>query len=425
MVGQAFGEYRIVRELGRGRAGVVYLAQGPRNGKAVAVKVPVAQEGEDARVRLDRFLADAQSASALGHPGIATVLAQGVAAGQAYLVTEHLEGSTLRGWLTAHPSAELGQRLTIARKVAAALAAAHDRRIVHGAVRPENVFLVGDDPEAVKLTDFGLGRILGGATAAALAYASPERCRRPERTDLYDDLYAFGCMLYEMVCGRLPFPYTDRDALVAAHLGEPPTPPTALNPALPAGLDRVVLAALCKSAGGRPRNLRTVEESLERVAAGGPEPAGESPWPPARDENVVPRLTPLGHVHLRPRDLRIGGPIASETPARRTPLGQAHRGQGGEPPPPSVPARAAAAHPAVVPPPVLTPAPAVDAAVAAVEEPEPTLPMALPARPRGRRLWWVLGVLAVLAAAAGLFRGLRSHHLEAETPPGAPAPLTR
>jgi serine/threonine protein kinase len=371
----------------------------------VALKLPVAGEGEDARVRLERFLADAEAASGLRHPGIVSVVGHGFTpSGQAYLVTEYLEGATLRGWLAGSVASDLGRRLAIARQLAAAGAAAHDRRIVHGALRPENVFLLGGDSDAVKLTDFGLGRLLQGATVDELAYASPERCRRPQRIDINDDVYAFGCLLYEMVCGRPPFPYRDRDALVAAHLGEPPQPPRSLDGAIPVGLERLILATLCKAPAGRPRSLRLVEEALDRIAGGG----DDGGWSAAREDVAVPRLTPLGHVHLRPRELRTGKPSASETPPRRTPLGQAHLHLRGL----VVDNRGA---------PVETPARAV--APVADEPPPVAVADAAVVDRSGPRLWWLVAVLAVLAGAVLAVRGLRSHALEAT--PSTTAPVTR
>jgi hypothetical protein len=281
----------------------------------------------------------------------------------------------------------------------------------------------------VKVNDFGLGRLLHGATADDLAYASPERCRRPERSDLNDDVYAFGCLLYEMVCGRLPFAYQDRDALVAAHLGEPPQPPISLLPSLPPALDRLIIAALCKSPGGRPRTLRMVEEALGQIASGAPEAIGQSGWPATREEASSPRLTPLGHVHLRPRELRVSIPAASETPARRTPLGQAHLHLRGL----VVDNRPAGLHPiapALAEPeldPAAEPTPVLEPEAEAVRRTRPDsgrrAPLDLADGPaRGRKLWWVLGTLVLVAGALVAARGLRARSLDAAALP-AQAPL--
>jgi serine/threonine-protein kinase len=401
MVGEAVGEYRIVRELGRGRAGVVYLAEGPRPARPVTIKLVRPGQGAQAqefRSRVERFLADAQTASALGHAGIPAVLARGFTpGGHGYLVTEHLEGTTLRGWLAGSVASDLAARLKVARQVAAAAAAAHDRGIVHGALRPENVFLLGGSPGAVKVTDFGLGWVLDGQTPEDLAYAPPERCRQPELVDAGGDVYSFGCLLYEMVCGKPPFPYQDRDALVAAHLGEPPPPPRSLDPSVPAGLERLILAALCKAPTGRPRSLRAMEGELGQISSTGA-PAGAGGWPATREEAVSPRLTPLGHVHLRPRELRTSPrPAPAEAPARRTPLGQVHLSARGP-----IVGDAPAEEPAGL---------EAEAAAAAAEERS------------APRLWWLVAALVVIAGTVLAVRGLRSS--AADRPPASTAPVSR
>jgi serine/threonine protein kinase len=432
MVGESVGEYRIVRELGRGRAGAVYLAESPRHPRPVALKLPVAGEGEDAHVRVERFLSDAEAASALRHPAIVSVLAGGFTdAGQPFLATEHLEGTTLRGWLAGSVASRLTERMTVARQIAGAGAAVHDHGIVHGALRPENVFLLAGAPDAVKVTDFGLGRLLRAGTIDELVYASPERCRRPGKTDINDDVYAFGCVFYEMLCGRPPFPYRDRDALVAAHLGEPPQTPRSVEASVPVGLERLILAMLCKAPGGRPRSLRAVDEALGHFQIGGTDERG---WPARREQVAVPRLTPLGHVHLRSRELRTGAPSASETPARRTPLGQAHLNKRGlvvdsrlrPAAPPDVAAAPAVAGEAA-PPAAQEAALAVaeDAALAFAEQ-ESLAAAAEEAEQRnGPRLWWLLGLMAILAGTVLAVRMLRAPGLDVKPPAAVPAPLTR
>jgi serine/threonine protein kinase len=396
----SLGEFHIVRELGRGRGGTVYLAEKAGHPGKVALKILPPEEGEDGRARLDRCFSDARGAAALHHPGIAAVVDQGIVEGKPYLASEYLEGVTLRAWVTTPAAAEPSARLSIARQVAAAGGAAHERRIVHGALRPENVFLVGGEVDKVKVTDFGLGRLLRGATVDDLVYASPERCRRPERNDINDDVYAFGCLLYELVCGRVPFAYRDRDALVAAHLGEPPPSPRSAAEWVPPALDRLILAALCKSAGGRPRSLAVMEQVLGQIASGQPEPLTDARF--AGREPTAPRLTPLGHVHLRPRELRMGRPSPADSPvARRTPLGRAHlhlRNLVVDDRPVDLPASDAPAAPAL--------------------QDAPESPV------RGsRRLWWLLGAAALLVLALLAARGFRARSLDAAALPATATPL--
>src|SRR2546423_1559915 len=230
MVDGRLGDYQIVRELGSGRAGVVFLGRevgqdrGPDGPPLREVAIKLLAIDGDGKPGAERYLADAEAASAVRHPGIVEVLGRGFSADRrAYLVMELLQGVTLRTWMGGGATPELPLAIGVARRLAAALGAAHERRIVHGGLRPENVFLVGGRPDALKITDFGLGRLLAtgpAATAAEVAYLSPERCRRADRIDLNDDVYAFGCLLYELCCGRPPFPHIDRDALIAAHVSQ-------------------------------------------------------------------------------------------------------------------------------------------------------------------------------------------------------------
>jgi serine/threonine protein kinase len=430
MADQRLGDYRIVRELGRGRAGVVHQCDG--GGTQVAIKVVEAGEGRDGQVRAERYFGESESASAMRHAGIVQTLGRGETSdGQGYLVMELIDGATLRMWLGGGATPELPEALAVARRIAAAVGAAHERRIVHGGLRPENVFLVGARPDAIKVTDFGLGRLLGTrgkVSAAEVAYLSPERCRRPDRLDVGDDLYAFGCILFEMVCGRPPFPHGDRESLIAAHTGQPAPAPRSLIPALPQALDRLILSLLRKTPGDRPRNLRLVDEALDRIISGAPDLMGEQGWPATREQSSAPRLTPLGHVHLHagPRDRASGSgspPWKTESTPRRTPLGQAHlhmRSLVVEHSPP----RPATAFPAVVDqPPSEPPAPPPEAVSPPPESPHDeadektpaTVVTSLPVR-RRPGLAWVLGALVVVAAGVVAVRVLRGRGVAAPRP---------
>ena len=422
MVGGQIGDYRIVRELGSGRAGVVFLGEAPGRGeapaRAAAIKV-LAIDG-DGRPRAERYLGDAEAAASLRHPAIVEVMGRGFSAdGRAYLIMELLDGVTLRTWMGGGATPELPMALDVARRLAATLGAAHERQIVHGGLRPENVFLVGGRPDALKITDFGLGRLLGtgpAATAAEVAYLSPERCRRSDRIDVSDDVYAFGCLLYELCCGRPPFPHVDRDALIAAHVGQPVPAPRGVAPWLPPSLERLLQSMLSKSPGERPRQLRWVEEALARIATGTAEVAGEQGWPATREQASAPRLTPLGHKHVRPPQQRgaiAGVGSARETPPRRTPLGQAHlhlRSLVVDHGP-----RTAGVYP------ISTSASSAEVEAEPPQE-EPTLPAALPERPAGtglfRRVAWLMGMLAAAAALFGIMHAMRPRAPVAErTPP--------
>lgn len=251
------GTYRIERELGRGGMGVVWLAHDPRLDRQVAIKVLIDELATDASL-LSRFEREAKIVASLNHPGIAAVYALEEHDGQRLLVMEYVAGETLAKRL-ARGRLPLDQALAIAERIAAALAAAHAHGIVHRDLKPGNVMLAPDGQ--VKLLDFGLARAVskpsaGGlpaeaANAATLAtpnadiattqhgallgtpgYMSPEQVRG-HPVDARSDVFAFGCVLFELLCGKRPFQGATIGEVVAALLAgrvdfaqlPPSTPP--------------------------------------------------------------------------------------------------------------------------------------------------------------------------------------------------------
>ena len=208
--GDLIGCYTIERRLGSGGAGEVWRARDERIGRDVAIKLllPHAGTGERSSTLHD----EARAAGTLNHPNIVTVYDVGCHSGAPYFVTECLEGESLRARLGGG-ALPLDEALDIARQIARGLAAAHARGIVHGDLKPENVF-VGSDGR-VKILDFGLARLhdavagrhadaTPAAVAGTIGYMAPERLRG-EAGDRRADLFALGVVLYEMLTGRRPF----------------------------------------------------------------------------------------------------------------------------------------------------------------------------------------------------------------------------
>jgi serine/threonine protein kinase len=381
MIGERVGSFHVISELGAGPVGNVYLAEG--TGKRVAIKV---LRGVGSRERLDRALADARSASALRHPGIVEVLEWGVQpSGDGYVATEYFEGSSLREHLATGVAFAPEELRLVTRQIALALGVGHNRRITHGALKPENVFVPGGHLDRVKIGDYGMARLIpqlpGGLAAigTAAAYLSPERCRGAGVMDVNDDVYALGCLMFEMVCGRVPFPHTDAAALMAAHHGAPLPPPRSLRPELPENLDALIIDMLARAPGDRPLSMRTVVERLGDHA--------EAVARPVRPRPVSPRFTPLGHAHIRPTEERLIPTIrARGSDPRHTPLGETHL------------------HLRDI---VVEDAPRATPGISGVQEgPVPAAPVE-PQRRIGRRAWIVLGTLAAAAATAATARALR------------------
>ena len=244
LLNQSLGPYKILQLLGRGGMGEVYLAKDTRLERKVALKLLPEEFSQD-KDRLGRFRREAHATSALNHPNILTIHEIGEFEGQIYLVTEFIEGQTLRQRL-AEGRLDLKEALEIGFQIASGLAAAHQVGIVHRDLKPENIMLRPDG--LVKVLDFGLAKLTPtGATATAhtqtgillgtVAYMSPEQARG-QKVDGRSDLFSLGVVLYEMVTGERPF-YgpTSSDTLVAI-LEREPARLDQLRPGVPEALEQ-------------------------------------------------------------------------------------------------------------------------------------------------------------------------------------------
>ncbi|MHC4500809.1 MAG: serine/threonine-protein kinase, partial [Planctomycetota bacterium] len=212
--GRQIGPFRIERELGRGAVGVVYLAHDTKLDRSVAIKSLPAEVMANPKAR-SRFSREARVLASLNHPNIATIYEQlEEAEGVGYLVLEYVPGQTLAEQI-AQKSFELEEALAIAMQIAEAVAAAHEHGVVHRDLKPGNIKITPDGK--VKVLDFGLAKVVGSETLSQQttitqpgrvigtpAYMSPEQARG-KPTDKRSDIWSFGCVLYEMLTGRLPF----------------------------------------------------------------------------------------------------------------------------------------------------------------------------------------------------------------------------
>jgi serine/threonine protein kinase len=260
--------YRVLELLGRGGMGAVYRAHDTLLKRDVAVKVlSEAGLGTEGRARL---LREAQSAAQLSHPNVVSVFDAGEVevAGHEdsipFVVMELVRGESL---YTRRPQT-LGEMLTIACQLCAALEHAHAYGIVHRDVKPENVMIAPDG--TAKLMDFGLARTVDsrltaeGAIVGTLFYLAPEQALGGE-IDGRADLYALGVMLYEWTSGRLPFEGDDPVSVIGQHLHAPVVPPQEHNPQIPSALADLMLRLLSKKPEDRPGSAAQVEEMLVQL----------------------------------------------------------------------------------------------------------------------------------------------------------------
>jgi Tol biopolymer transport system component len=276
--GQKLGPYTVQDQVGAGGMGEVYRAHDSRLNRVVAIKVLPASFSAD-HERLQRFAQEARAAAALNHPGILSIFDIGDDAGAPYVVSELLEGETLRDRVRTG-ALPLRKAIDYALQVARGLAAAHEKGIVHRDLKPENIFVTNDG--RVKILDFGLAKLTQSESPAGLeaptlqaatepgmilgtiGYMSPEQVRG-KPADARSDIFAFGAILYEMVSGKRAFHgETTADTLSAILKEEPPElSETARN--VPPGLERVVRHCLEKNPAQRFQSTRDLAFDLEAL----------------------------------------------------------------------------------------------------------------------------------------------------------------
>lgn len=298
--GTKLGSYEIRSKIGAGGMGEVYLAQDTRLDRKVAIKFlhPELSKDED---KLNRFVQEAKAASALNHPNILTVYEIGEIEEKKYIVTELIDGHTLRQQLAAKEPLPLKQVLKIGVQVAEALSAAHQAGIIHRDIKPENIMIRRDG--YVKILDFGLAKLtetaavqpvdnsaltlpLAAHTATGVVlgtaqYMSPEQATG-RKVDARSDIFSFGAVLYEMVKGQRAFEGDSLMEAIAAILNQEPK---RLPATVPADFAKVILRCLRKDPARRYQTMADLKVALEDL----------------REEIAAPR-----RVHIPSRGLWIG-----------------------------------------------------------------------------------------------------------------------
>jgi serine/threonine protein kinase len=274
--GMRLGPYEVLALLGAGGMGQVYRARDSQLGRDVAIKVLANLATDPDRLR--RFEQEARVAAALNHPNILAVYQLGVHQGAPYLVSELLEGETLREQIKRGP-VPVRRAIDYGVQIARGLDAAHHKGIVHRDLKPENLFITRD--ERVKILDFGLAKLtqpwqgseLGtstltagtepGAVMGTVSYMSPEQVRG-ERTDYHTDIFALGAILYEMLSGSRAFKKPTSAETMAATLTEDPPPIS--QPNIPPSLQRVVHRCLEKKPEARFQSASDLAFALEGLS---------------------------------------------------------------------------------------------------------------------------------------------------------------
>jgi tRNA A-37 threonylcarbamoyl transferase component Bud32/tetratricopeptide (TPR) repeat protein len=279
--------YVIARELGAGGMATVYLARDVKHERDVALKVLRPELA--AAMGAERFLREIRVTANLHHPHILALYDSGEAAGFLYYVMPYVEGESLRARLEREKQLPLDEALRITREVADALGYAHSHGIVHRDIKPENILL--ESGHAV-VADFGIARAIsaaGGETLTATgiavgtpAYMSPEQAAGERDLDGRSDLYALGCVLYEMLAGRPPFGGPTAESVVHQHLTAHPPSVTQFRATVSAELAQVVDRALAKTPADRYPTMGQLIDALGAPATGPARPRRRAParWAP-------------------------------------------------------------------------------------------------------------------------------------------------
>jgi len=279
--GARFGRYEIRSLIRKGGMGEVYLAQDTQLRRPVAIKLLSSEFTHDTE-RLHRFEHESYAASSLNHPNILTIHEIGSQDGLHYIATEYIDGESLRDRLH-HSRMQLREVLEVAIQVASALSAAHQAGIVHRDIKPENIMLRRDG--YVKVLDFGLAKLTDsdprqqetddaptrvmvktdpGVILGTSFYMSPEQARAQE-VDARTDIWSLGCVIYEMVSGRMPFEGPTTSDVIGLILHKEPLPLARYGPEIPAELDRIVTKALEKDREERYQVVKDLALDLKKL----------------------------------------------------------------------------------------------------------------------------------------------------------------
>ncbi len=312
--GRIIGEYEIVARVGVGGMGEVYEGRHPLIGKRVAVKVLLPSLSNEQEL-VERFLSEARAVNEIRHRGIVDIFSFGqLPEGSRYFVMEFLEGEAFDKIIKKRSPLPMGEVLGWADEMLDALEAAHSAGIIHRDIKPSNLFLVntGRGRPYVKLLDFGiakLGAIAGEATPQTRAsvilgtpdYISPEQARG-KAISPQTDLYALGCVLFEMLTGERVFKGENTLQTMWMHVEDKPAVPSSIRPDIPPELDEVILWALQKDSANRPPSAAVFRDQLLAIKqqlaptgqftpppssiSGGHRPIAQTPPPSGRNKVV-------------------------------------------------------------------------------------------------------------------------------------------
>jgi serine/threonine protein kinase len=269
MEGQLLGNrYELIERIGGGGMAVVYKARCRLLNRYVAVKI-LRSEFTDDEEFVKRFRIEAQAAASLSHPNIVSIFDVGHDGDTHYIVMEYIDGITLKEYITQKGALPWREAINIAIQICSAIEQAHKNHIIHRDIKPHNILITKEG--IAKVTDFGIARAVTsatitmvGSTIGSVHYFSPEQARGAF-TDEKSDLYSLGITIYEMVTGKVPFDGESPVAVALKHIQERAERPADVNPAIPRGLNDLIVKAIKKDQNLRYPNASEMLSDLQRT----------------------------------------------------------------------------------------------------------------------------------------------------------------
>ncbi|MEW5909922.1 MAG: protein kinase [Thermodesulfobacteriota bacterium] len=299
MTGEQIGPYKILKLLGKGGMGIVYLGMHTKLEQPVAIKVMTSEYSSQEAMR-ERFIQEAKLQARLSHPNVVNILNYLEDESNIYLVMEYVEGSTLEQVLQLEGALTLSKSLHVMESVLSALEFMHGKGIIHRDIKPANIMFT--ESGQVKVTDFGIAKTIGsrgmtktGTQLGTVWYMSPERIRG-EPIDHAADIYALGVTLYQMATGRVPFNSDSEYEVMRAHIEESPPPPVDINSEIPGILNDIILKALAKKPEDRFSSAGEFRNALRQV--------GEISYSNSKTVVADDRKTPMEKIRSAAGDLK-------------------------------------------------------------------------------------------------------------------------
>jgi len=271
--GPRFGRYEVVKELGSGAMGTVYMGRDTVGRRSVAIKTlkPAGVDAQELSAMKERFFREAESARQLAHPAIVTVYDAGEENGTAYFAMELLDGVTLKDFCVKRGTVSVKRAAEIAAFTAEALAYAHGKNVVHRDIKPENIMILSNGD--LKITDFGVAKLMdasqtqSGVVLGTPNYMSPEQLIGA-KVDRRSDIFSLGVVFYELLTGVRPFQAKNISEMLRLHEAHQPPAPSTLRPEVPPSVDAIALRALQRDLAQRYQQGELMAKDLRAAMHG-------------------------------------------------------------------------------------------------------------------------------------------------------------